>query len=309
MNDINNQLRHILGEILEGEFQSHPIGHHQLGRHFVFSLKDNHDKEYILKLYGKENRWYKEVTALNLLRNDIPCPEVIKTGKLEDGVEWVLMSKISGTILEKVWHEIPSSNKKEILEELGEILSNIHNHSCYNYFGPWKNVCNTLSNHTNFLEYRKEKDMTIINDILKQNLPDKELLIEAFNEMKKFYKKLSADNNTCICHHDFSPRNTLVIKDKGVWKISGIIDFEHCYPNDPYIDFTDLYQTIFIKTPEYEQSFLSGYCKGRNLSKDFHLKIRYYLYNKGLFICSWAYNNANDYYMEGINLLKWLMKK
>ncbi len=308
MNYINNQLTDILREILNGEFQSNPVGHHNLGRHFVFSINDSYGKEFILKIYGKEDRWYKEVTALNLLKNKIPCPQIINKGKLENGVEWVLMSKIRGVILEKVWHEITTVNKKLILEQLGEILSNIHNNSCYNYFGCWKEICNTLSIHTDFLEYRKEKDFKIMNDIFKQELPDKEFLIEVFHQMKEFYDRVDADNNTCICHHDFSARNTLVINENGLWKVSGIIDFEHCYPNDPYIDFTDLYQTVFIKSPIYEQAFLDGYCKGRVLEKNFHEKVRYYLYNKGLFICSWAYTCANDYYLEGIKLLKWLMK-
>lgn len=309
MKDINNKLQYILKEILDGEFKYQPVGHHELGRHYVFLLKDNNDKEYILKIYGIENRWYKEVTALNLLKNDIPCPEIIKEGKLDNGGEWILMNSISGTILEKVWDNISSNNKKIILEDIGEILSKIHNHSCYNYFGPWKDICSTLSIHTNFLEYRKEKDKNIIDDILKQKLPDEELLIESYNEMKECFKNLSNDSNTCICHHDFSPRNILVINHNGEWMVSGIIDFEHCYPNDPYIDFTDLYQTIFIEFPDYERSFLKGYSKGRSLETNFHEKVRYYLYNKGLFICSWAFSSANDYYLDGIKLLKWLMKR
>ncbi len=307
MKEIDNNLKRIIELNLDGKFESTPIGHHNLGRHYVYLLKDKNKNEYILKIYGRENRWCREIISLDIVHGSIPCPKIIAKGRLKNGTEWLLMSKIEGIILEKVWDSLCHNNKREILEHLGEMLSDIHNNYNYEYFGTWKEFRVNSKVHTNFLDYRKEKDKEIYKNIMIQDLPDKDLLLKAYNKMKKYYDLMSSSKNICICHHDFSARNTMVIKKNERWQISGIIDFEHCYPNDAAIDFTDLYQTLFLEQPQYEYSFLKGYTKNRVLPKTFDKKIRYYLYNKGLFICSWAYSFTYEYYREGIKLLKWLL--
>ncbi|MTI49084.1 aminoglycoside phosphotransferase family protein [Sporosalibacterium faouarense] len=308
MHKISRRLQSVIEERLNSKLTYKPIGHHNLGRHFVYLLRDEEDKEYILKVYGKEDRWCKEVVSLNLINKKIPCPKVIDKGRLDNGTEWLVLNKLPGVVLESVWKDISLENKKSILEDLGELLATIHDSYRYSYYGPWKDCGPGVVNHINFLEHRKKHDKRIIKDILKQDIPNKEFLVKAYYEMVKYYEVLKSRDKTSMCHHDFSARNTLVVKKKGIWEISGIIDFEHSYPNDPDIDFTDLYQTIFIEEPKFEFYFLQGYTKIRKLSEDFHQKIRYYLFNKGLLICSWAYEKAPDYFNEGMYLLKWLME-
>lgn len=309
MDKIDIKLKDTIEKNLGSELEFTPIGHHELGRHLVYSVKDQKNNEFILKIYGIVDRWCKEIVSLNLMKRKILCPKIIAKGKLDNGTEWVIMSKIPGVILEKVWDQVTEENRKELLEKLGEILSTIHNNSRYSYFGPWKDCGPGVVNHLDFLEYRKSRDKKIINEISKQNLPQKDFLMEVYKKMIKYYNEIYAQEYTCMCHHDYSPRNTLVVKKNGKWQISGIIDFEHSYPNDPDIDFTDYYQNIFINNPKYEYYFLKGYTMNRELTKNFDKKVKYYLHNKGLLICSWAYEFAPDYYKEGMNLLHWLMDK
>lgn len=307
MHKISKKLQKEIEKSLATKIRYEPIGHHDLGRHFVYLLVDEEENEYILKIYGKENRWCKEVNALNLVNRKIPCPQIIDKGKFQDETEWLITNRIPGVVLEKVWNDISQDNRAHILEDLGEILSIIHNCNSYSYYGPWKECGPGVINHLDFYQHRKNCDSQVIKNILDQDLPDKPFLMKAYNEMIKFYDLIYARENTNMCHHDFSARNTLVCKKNDYWEISGIIDFEHSYPNDSDIDFTDLYQTIFIKDPQYEYHFLKGYTKGRGLIKNFSQKVRYYLFNKGLLICSWSYNRAPKYYREGIELLEWLM--
>ncbi|WP_425446934.1 aminoglycoside phosphotransferase family protein [Dethiothermospora halolimnae] len=284
-----------------------PVGHHELGRHFVYRIEDSKNKQYILKIYGKENRWCKEVNALELLNGVILCPEVINKGILENGVEWILQEKISGVILEEIWDHLSNNNKIYIIEEIGEILGSIHSSYKYDYYGYCEKLEYRVDDKKGFISYRKSKDKKIINNILKQELPHKEFLKKTYSAMIKYYRYLNTNEYSCLCHHDFSARNIMVNRKENMWKVTGVIDFEHSYPNDPYIDFTDLYQTIFIDEKPLEYYFLRGYTKYMKLDRNHIEKVRYYLLNKGLFICSWTYDSIRDYYNEGMRLLKWLI--
>ena len=302
---INKHLMSILDKNFEIGYIITPIGHHDLGRHYVYYVNDKYKNEYILKIYGKQNRWIKEVTALETYKEIIPCPKIINKGILSDGTEWVILSKVPGVILEKVWDTINIQNKKQIMGQLGSILGKIHGSSKFDQYGTYKNKYSI--DDFSLLEYRKEKDEDMMKNINNQNLPDKDLLERAYNEMVKYYDVLNVNIETRLCHHDFSPRNIMVVKEGANWILSSVLDFEHSYPDDPDIDFTDLYQTIFINEPNLEFYFLQGYSEHMKISKVLSEKMRYYLYNKGLFICSWSYNRSKEYYNEGINLINWLI--
>ncbi len=285
------------------------VGHHKLGRHLVFSIDDEKHRSYILKIYGKAFRFCNELIGLKLLSNKIKCPKVLKSGDAFTEQEWILMSKIDGTILENVWDELCSENKASIMQEMGEILGKLHSLYEYDYYGIWKECGTFIINHQTYLEYRKDSDRSIMRNIYKQDLPFKELLNSSYERLIQCYEDICSIYPPRLCHHDFSARNVLVKNEGSQWKISGVIDFEHCYPDDPDIDFTDLYHTVFLDEPWLKEHFLKGYNKYMNTKVDeLEHKMNYYLINKGLFICSWSYYVAPEYYLQGVELLKKLEK-
>lgn len=285
------------------------IGHHKLGRHLVFLIDDEKDRSYILKIYGKAFRFCNELIGLKLLLGKIKCPRLIKNGDAFTDLEWMLMSKIDGIILENVWDELSCENKVYIMQEMGEILGKIHSLYEYNYYGIWDKCGTSILNHNIYLEYRKDSDRAIMRSIQRQNLPFIELLNSSYEKLIKYHENIHSACSPRLCHHDYSARNVMVKKEGSLWRISGIIDFEHCYPDDPDIDFTDLYHTVFLDEPWLKECFFKGYGEHMNIQENsLEQKMNYYLLNKGLFICSWAYYAAPEYYLQGIELLKKLDK-
>ncbi|WP_352418448.1 aminoglycoside phosphotransferase family protein [Proteiniborus sp.] len=286
------------------------IGHHKLGRHLVFLIEDEKNRSFILKIYGKAFRFCNELIGLKLLSDKIKCPKIIESGEAFTELEWMLMSKIDGVILENVWNEISSENKIRIMQEMGRILGKIHSLYEYDYYGIWEKCGTSILNHHIYLEYRKDSDRAIMRNIRKQDIPFKELLNSSYEKLTQYYENLKSICSPRLCHHDYSARNVLVKKVNNIWRVSGIIDFEHCYPDDSDIDFTDLYHTVFLDEPWLKKSFFEGYSEYMNIQeKSIEQKMNYYLLNKGLFICSWAYYAAPEYYLQGIELLKKLDKK
>jgi aminoglycoside phosphotransferase (APT) family kinase protein len=309
MKKIWSKVRLIITQNLTNRYIVEAIGHHDLGRHFVFYIKDFEENEYILKIYGKSNRWCNEITALDKLKEYDVFPQIIRYGKLKDGTEWLILRKIEGVVLNSVWDDLTIINQKNIIKEMGEYLGLIHSLSAYDYYGLWKECTNERRYFERFIEYRKCKDEEIYENILKQKLPDEELLKEAFNRLVKYYSKLNCDSKARMCHRDFSGRNIIVTKTGSSWKINGIIDFEHCQPDDVFIDFASLYLSILVKHPILQKDFFKGYTKFMEIPDNFEDKLRYYLLNTGLHICSWAYIRANEYYQEGLTLLKKILEK
>ncbi|SDZ05966.1 Phosphotransferase enzyme family protein [Proteiniborus ethanoligenes] len=301
----SDDITEIIAKYIDCKYTVTEVGHHNLGRHLVYLIKDEKENSYILKIYGKAFRFCNELTGLKLLRDKIKCPKLLISGKVFSEIEWLLMSNIEGIILGNVWKELSNENKVYIMQQMGEILGRIHSAYKYDYYGAWQEYGTFILNHKDFMEYRKNSDKIIIENIIRQDIPHKELIMHSYEKLIKYYDDIKPRDVPRLCHHDFSARNMLINREKEGWKISGIIDFEHCYPDDPDIDFTDLYHTVFLEEPWLKEPFMKRYKEYLKIKEDvLEYKMKYYLLNKGLFICSWAYYTAPEYYLQGIKLLE-----
>ncbi|EOD01352.1 aminoglycoside phosphotransferase family protein [Caldisalinibacter kiritimatiensis] len=308
MKGFNEKVITIVKHNISDDFKIIPIGHHELGRHLVYCIIDSKNNEYILKIYGKAGRWCNEITAIKKLDDVVVLPQIVNYGKLQDGTEWILSRKIPGFVLNEVWSKLRLEERERIVKEMGEYLGRIHKKSTYSYYGPWIECASNDYRFQDYIKFRKYNDEKIFKQILTQNLPHEKLLRVAYRVLISYYEKINDKTLPRICHRDFLGRNIIVNKFNDKWSVQGIIDFEHCQPDDPYIDLSSMYQSVFIDYPTLESSFLNGYTKYMYLSKNFGDKLKYYLINTGLHICSWTYQCAPSYYKRGIRLLKLILK-
>ena len=63
-------------------------------------------------------------------------------------------------------------------------------------------------------------------------MPDKCILINAIEIIRDNYEKFNIKIEARLMHNDFDGRNILVKENSGVYKLSGIIDFEGSYPGN-----------------------------------------------------------------------------
>lgn len=297
-------MQEIIGEILRKSnieiYKSNPIGHHHLHRNLVFLLEG--EKEYVLKVYGKEIKYQCEKRALEMFSHYNEMPSLIDTG-IHKGIPWIIMDKIEGHLLEGMWETLTKDNKLKLMEGIGLILGRIHNEQTYDYFGIWKDL-NPNEPICDYIVFRKLNDKRIMNRIVEQNLPHVKLFEKAFDELQRFYQILNPNIKSTICHRDFSYRNMIVEQKGNHMILKGVIDFEHCQIDDPSIDFNTLYQYDMINNSRMEEAFFKGYEQHMKKPQDFELRKKYYMLNLGLHTCSWSYQLAPDFYKKGIEMLE-----
>lgn len=279
------------------------IGHKELERNNVY-LIPNTDK--VLKVYSDKRRWAAEVASLKFFTNkEVLIPQLIDYGIFEDRLCWVIMSRLEGITLLEMSNEIAPSQYKNIIYDMGHLLSNFHQINKINQFGEWDENMNSKRSWLTFADFETEKNRRRGNVLLSQNYPENNLFKLGYSKMVNLEDSLSSVNIFSLCHNDFSDRNILVDRSGNDIKIVGIIDFELCYPSDPESDLTKMVlKNYFNKDINL---FISGYRKNLDLSEDFENKHKYYLISLCLEICSWARNNAYDFYKQAVDVLEQLV--
>ncbi len=280
------------------------IGHHELGRNHVYLIKDNNEEK-VLKIYGRPVKFACEERGLRLLKDIQYVPKIYKSG--EQDSNWILMEAFQGELLESVWYSLSNENRQKLMEKIGELLGKIHDCKTYDSFGLWQDLAD-VKIKKDYLTHRKTNDSNIIKKLRDQNLPEIKLFEKAYEALTKIYDELDESIKSVLCHRDFSYRNIIVKKEKGQYILSGLIDYEHCQPDDGSIDFNTMYQYHMLDKKEDEQAFYKGYEKYKKRPIDFEARKRYYMINLGIHSCSWSYGIAQDLYESGIKILKEYLK-
>lgn len=292
---LKNEMTQVLQEIV---IDIKEIGNHHLNRHLVYCIITSTFKKYVLKIYYKQNRRINEINSLQLLENsELPIPKIINYGEFNTNEEWLLLEYIDGIPLESTLSNLNQKSKETIFTQMGVYLGKMHSLKTFDGFGSWNNPIKG-TNKYNEATLRKRRD--IYKYIEQLELEECELLIKAIKMVRKSEHLLNINHQPRLTHHDYDARNVLVNKIN----ISAIIDFEICTPGNFENDLVGLYFKYFTDNKALEQAFLRGYLKYMYLDKSFYIRLPTYILNHIIRNCSWAYNQAPDYYYENIKYLK-----
>lgn len=299
---INNELlREFIGSYFDRETAMTYMGHKDLGRNSVYLIPH---KNQVLKVYGdRRRRWAAEVASLKLLQaKGLPIPKLVDHGVFKEKLYWVVMEKLEGIALSNIVEQAAPEQHKKILYDMGAFLSDFHAACKVNQFGEWDENRNKARNWKTFAAFKIEKNRRSADELLAQNFDEYKLFKAGYSKMLSLEDSLTSVNSFSVCHNDFSDRNVLVEKRGGDIKIVGLIDFELSYPGDPESDVTKMIvKNYFSKDIE---SFIAGYRKNSNPSANFEEKHRYYLIALCLEICSWAHDNARDFFKQAVDVLE-----
>lgn len=303
------EIRGILEGILgRTDFRMEPIGNHHLKRHLVYKIIYPDNSKLTFKLYYIPNRRSREIASLKALQNSsVKCPEIYKYGVV-DGYEWLIITYIEGSLLDKVLPDMSEEEAVDIFLQIGEELGKLHSFKVFDFFGEWDEDGKCISEAMNYKENYIKRTEVFIQEVLNKDLPNKELLISVINEIRDNYEKLNMSIEPRLVHGDFDGRNILVIKTAEGYRVSGIIDFEICWPGNAEIDFVGLYFRYFLENKEFEKAFFKGYNKYLEINMGFYKRINLYLLRFVIANCSWAAKQAPEYYHSNIEFLKRIIK-
>ncbi|MBV1756215.1 MAG: aminoglycoside phosphotransferase family protein [Dethiosulfatibacter sp.] len=270
-----------------------PVGNHKLNRNQVFRFeKDN--THYIFKLSKSRYKWENEIKSHLLLKELDFIPETLDYGTIGD-MNFQLMDKKEGRDLFIYWNRVNYRAKKNIVNQMGISIAQIHDAHEYNHYGWWEES----KGFTNIIEYRQFKDQIIVDRLIECGLSENKTIMAGINNITELRSQLK-NEKTSIVHRDFSLRNILIKGDR----VTGVVDFEHSRPDDPVIDICTVLQTDMLDDDEMMQSFFEGYSSIRQFPANFSDNRPYYFINRGLYVCS-----KYDYRKEDLNRGLFLIEK
>ena len=198
-----------------------------------------------------------EVEVLNILEKmPIPTPRVLAGGNYH-GSDYFFMTCMEGELWKNVDRELIQQARPQLMRELGRYNAIIHALP-----GKWFGYLKDDKRYQYDTWY--EAFYGMMNDILEDGRRDGHEL--PYNEIRRAIVKnrtaLDLVKEPWLVDYDMWAGNVFVkLKEagdnKGLLKVSGIIDFERCFYGDPYADFTSAFG--LFDDVEKEPEFCEGY--------------------------------------------------
>lgn len=305
-----HQIKEMLEQILaRKDFEILPVGNHHLKRHLVYKVLLPQEKPIIFKLYYISCRRSREMASLRLLENSgVKVPRILAQGLWEEQYEWLILEYLEGVLLDQVLFGLNETRMQSLFEEMGEELGKLHAYRSFDFIGEWDEEGCPLRQGASYYDYFVQSMDRAIAHIESQELQEKEILTKAIAELRSNYFRMEIHPVPRLVHRDFDGRNILVIQKGEEYSISGILDFEGSYPGNPEENFISLYYRYFMEDKALEEAFWRGYTKQLPRQEGFEERLQTYLLAFSIGNCSWASQQAKDYYEDNIRLLKKLLQ-
>lgn len=182
------------------------------GTNIVFAYGDQR----VIKLFPPfhYDQFKAELLVLQHLKGKLSVltPVVEHDGDIS-GWPYIVMTNISGTLLEELWDKMEYSNKIIIIRELGALIHEVHSlptHGLEKIDSHWPQFINKQ------ISFCQDKHKLSISESLLEQIP---VYLESIK------KSLVKINKLVILTGEYTPMNLLVNQVNGVWHIAGIIDF------------------------------------------------------------------------------------
>lgn len=164
--------------------------------------------------------------------------------------EWpyFIINKLEGTLLETLWDTMPQSNKAVILQELGELIREVHTLSTdglESIDSHWPQFIEKQIAHC--VEQHQAKGL---EERLIHQLP------EYLNSVVELLPKLK---KPVLLTGEYTPMNFLVKQENGIWHISGLIDFGDAMLGLPEYDLLGPGAFLIRGDKELLRTFLMAY--------------------------------------------------
>lgn len=210
---------------------------------YILTLEDG--KKVVLKIPFNSQKLEREKKALELLRDKVPVPELIKYYNGDNLISGALLiSYINGTPL-------AGNVTEELAYQMGIMLAKIHNIRLKKY-GEIET------------EGEKDKQSVYLDNVKIMYTKNKVFCEKVMNSRKLsacdeifnyYFSKLPIPEEPCLLHSDYRMGNILVNGSKVV----GVIDFEVANGGAADEDFSILESEVFNVYAGTRESFLEGY--------------------------------------------------
>lgn len=209
----------------------------------------------ILRIYLRDkDAAYREKKLAELLKKTVPVPLTHYIGEL-DGYHFAITEFMPGISLRDFFLGNAPYNISEVMYEVGVILSRItgYQFSQTGFFDKDLNISLPVSSD-DYLIFSENclRDETVLSVLAP------EMIFNISQALGRYAQLLPGKNEKHLVHADFDPANILVHKTDGVWKVSGILDWEFAFSGSVLCDVANMLRYAYKMQAEFQSSFLDG---------------------------------------------------
>lgn len=214
------------------------------GTNIVFYYGD-----FVIKIFPPfhEAQWENERLVLKHLfgQLSVPTPELKYAGQIQNW-PYLVMTRLSGILLEQIWTTLSHHNKLILIEELGKLIHEVHNLPI-----------DDLAIDFNWQDFLEQQMKNCIPQHQNMQLANK-LLPEMPSYIESIKSKLFSDQ-TVLLTGEYTPMNLLVKEKNGIWHLSGLFDFGDTMLGLPQYDLLGPGAFLVQGDKELLQTFLIAY--------------------------------------------------
>jgi Ser/Thr protein kinase RdoA (MazF antagonist) len=232
--------------------------------------KDSHPL--ILRVYLREKQaCYREQKIGKLLKGQIPAPQVFHIDEIQ-GYCFAVTEFMPGIHLRDLLLRILPHEMAPVMYEVGSVLSKITTYEFpkSGFFDRDLNIAFELADDFPLHCAKKCLQDAHVSSVLgKETVSQIEKCLNAYGHL------LQDDKAKHLVHADFDPSNILVDKIDGMWKVSGVLDWEFAFSGSLLCDVANMLRYAHKMPAEFQDAFLKGLKNGGViLQKDWHIVVQ-----------------------------------
>ncbi|OGJ20880.1 hypothetical protein A3K73_09255 [Candidatus Pacearchaeota archaeon RBG_13_36_9] len=291
--------------------------------HEIYEVETNlYPKKVIVRFSNNSLPEYsleKEIKINKILQKlGIPVPRIILHDKSRKKVpvEFVVLSKLDGTDLDKILRKLSKKEQTEIMEKVGSLLGKIH---IIKYTELGMIMPEGIKEKASFSLKQEDKQLSMdpgIKTVLSEFFEDLGNLSSFGIINDKFILRLSEyllenkqlaeiNEKPSLIHGDYYDQNIKIKKIKGKWQITGLMDFEYAASKMREYDFIKLKRNGFLEKGHLRDALLKGYKKSQNIDENFDKKVDYFTIGRDAAFCVYLLKSGNlDFATKILNRIK-----
>lgn len=204
----------------------------------------------VLKIPFIQRKLFRELTALQLLKDDIPIPEVVDSWVRDDGNPGaLLLSLLPGKVMS-------GRITPDLAYDMGALLATLHSHKLERYGEVFEIPKVSSIDWWALLErtFQQWQDLCI-------GVMPADLFQKAQDRYAYLHAALPEPAGPSWVHFDYRPGNLLVQGRR----ITGLIDFESARGGSGDMDFVKIKEQVWDFWPDTKEPFLRGYAAIKSL--------------------------------------------
>lgn len=234
-------------------------------------LKDE-DGPLILRIYLRDkDALYREQKIGALLKKTVPVPRTYTIGEV-DGYHFAMTEFMPGISLRDLLLRDRSYNINAVMHDVGSTLAKITNHT-FSQAGFFNKDLSVMSKPASedYLSFFKEclEHETVLSVLTPEMLSN-------INQFIAEYSHLFPDaSEKHLVHADFDPSNILVNEMDGLWKVSGVLDWEFAFSGSILWDVANMLRYAHKMPFDFQEAFLEGLTNdGLQLPENWHITVQ-----------------------------------